>query len=253
MRLFTWLAPSIPLEFYRALAGQLSNALGAEVSVTSITSASGPAPRGHEPFSSGEADLGALCGPTLGWLLARTPPAVTLLAAPVPKDSHAAGRPVYFADLVVRRDSTVRSVEDLRASRLAYNDRRSQSGWFSVLGRVGDVEFFSSCERTGSHAHSIEAVRRGEADVAAIDSTATLDRKGLRTVERLGPFAIQPIVARAGLAPGIVDEVARTLTTLHSSPSGQRCLELAGYLRFVTADQQAYRSATGDGLPADVG
>jgi ABC-type phosphate/phosphonate transport system substrate-binding protein len=79
-----------------------------------------------------------------------------------------------------------------------------------TLARRGTPEGrFSEVLRTGSHARSLEAVRTGRADVAAIDShlfavLAADDpslRSDLATIESLGPSPSQPLAAGPALGP----------------------------------------------------
>src|SRR5437763_17012870 len=129
------------------------------------------------PFADGRADFGFVCAPTYRWMRER----VTLLPALVPDDRRAAGRPVYFADVVVRADSNVQRFDDLRRRGWAYNDRNSKSGWFSMLERAGgDTRFFSALVHAGSHLQSLAAVRDGRVDAAAIDSGAVSHPAGHR-------------------------------------------------------------------------
>lgn len=72
-------------------------------------------------------DLG--CAFMCGWPFVRGVADVVPVAAPVLADARAAGRPVYWTDLVVRADSAARGIEDLQGQRVAYTVRDSQSGF----------------------------------------------------------------------------------------------------------------------------
>ena len=84
------------------------------------------------------------------------------------------GRPVYFSDLIVRRDVAAVSFEELRGRLRAYNDRCSLSGYFNLLARLRvlgeDRHFLRTARRSGSHLRSVELTARGEVDGAAVDS-----------------------------------------------------------------------------------
>ncbi len=94
------------LPVYRCLADRIAQDLGHEVQLITGTS--------FEQFERGDADLGVICGLPCVWLAARNPAPVGPLAAPVPAGERYAGRPVYYSDVVVRRDSAISSLEDLR-------------------------------------------------------------------------------------------------------------------------------------------
>ncbi len=125
-----------------------------------------------------------MCAPSLFWLRELAVPQVELLpAAPVFRDGRAMGRPVYFSELVVQRDSPAGSFLDLRGRSWTYNDPCSLSGYYNLLKKLAemgeDVEFFGRTCCSGSHLNSMELVASGEVDAAATDSNVL--RIGLRS------------------------------------------------------------------------
>ena len=228
LRIISYLSPSIPADFFRLIAADI----GAELEFNEAIS--GPLPGDDEPFTTGRSDVGFVCSPTYRWLRG----AVDLLPLPLPLDQRAIRRPVYFGDVVVRRESAATRLEDLRGGVWAYNDRNSNSGWFSMLERLGD-SFFSRCIASGSHLNSIEMVRYGEADAASIDSNVLRMRpwSGLRVIESWGPFPVQPAIVRAGVAVETKAHVARHLLTLHT----RHDLRPFGFERFIEPDDSLYR------------
>ena len=119
VRFVSYLSPGIPRAFFEAVVEHVGRALGQRTSLSVESRVSGPLRGVEDPFSRGEADVGFMCAPSLFWLLEReTPPVELLPAAPVFRDDRARGRPVYFSELVVRRDSPAGSFLDLsRAAR----------------------------------------------------------------------------------------------------------------------------------------
>lgn len=235
LRLVTYLSPSIPAELFHLIAADIGASVSFEEAI------SGPLAGDEEPFTRGAVDLGFICAPSFRFLNAaeRT---VELLPLPVPVDPRAKGEPVYFADVVVRADSTARSLDDLRGRRWAYNDRNSKSGWFSLLERCGEPDaFFSAVVASGSHLRSLEMVARGDADAAAIDSNV-LRLHGtpeLRVLESWGPFAIQPAIIRAAMPEETKARVAQALLTIHERHGD--ALQRFGVARFTVGDERAYR------------
>lgn len=227
MRLITYLAPSLPPALFETIARHV----GAQVVFEERIS--GPLAGDDEPFSRGEADIGFVCAPSYRVLRGT----VELLPALVPLDVRANARTVYFADVIVRSDSPFRSFDDLRGARWAYNDRNSRSGWFSMLERAGGAEFFGGLLHAGSHLRSLDAVIRGEADAAAIDSNvlALHGHKELRVIESWGPFAIQPSIIRAALPEERKRGVAAALLAIRRD-------ELApfGFAGFTPVAEAAY-------------
>ena len=227
MRLITYLAPSLPIALFETIARKLDAELLTEERI------SGPLAGDDEPFSRGEADVGFICAPSYRVLRGT----VELLPALVPLDPRANARPVYFADVVVRRDSRFRNFDDLRGATWAYNDRNSRSGWFSMLDRAGSSDYFGALVHAGSHLQSLDAVASGRADAAAIDSNVLglHGRDELRVIESWGPFAIQPAIIRAAMTGAHKREVATALLSF-----GRDDLGAFGFSGFTPVSEAAY-------------
>lgn len=244
LRLVTYLAPGLPLALFEAVAAHLARELGVATHLSSDATRSAPEPGGPDPFRAGQADVGFLCAPGYLWLAALHPPAVELVpAAFVFDDPRCRGRPVYFADLVVTRGLRASSLADLRGRRWVYNDPCSLSGYFSVLAALEGLgagpDFFRSVRAVGSHHAALRAVERGEADCAAIDSNTLLSEhrrgaaQGVRVLESLGPYPVQPVVVRAGLARARKQAIADALLGMHDSAPGRGALARSGVTRFA--------------------
>lgn len=237
LRFLTYLAPSIPAGLFTLVARHVEERCGVPTALELETRISGPLEGDDDPFADGRADVGFVCAPTYRWMRDR----VTLLPALVPLDERAGGRPVYFADVVVRADSAVERFEQLRGRRWGYNDRNSRSGWFSMLDRVGsDTRFFSWLVHAGSHLQSLQAIRDGRVDAAAIDSNVLFlqPRDGLRVVESWGPFPIQPVIVRAGIDDALKARVAGALLGIHE----QHDLSPFGFARFTRVTPEDYEA-----------
>ena len=170
----------------------------------------------------------------------------------VPADPRAAGRPVYFADVVVRADDAAAGVADLAGRRWTCNDPESLSGWKSMLARLAEAgrerdphAFFSRVIASGSHRASLELVATGEADASAIDSNALALKlrddpalaARLRVVETWGPLPIQPILAAPDTPPADLAGAAQALLDLDAdSPP----LAAAGFRGFARVGPDFY-------------
>lgn len=250
LRFVTWLAPSLPLGLFAAVADGCAERLDRPVSLACVTDLSGPSPDA-DPLARGDADVGFLCPPTYRRMRARGA-SVELLAAPVFADPRADGLPVYFSDVVVPARSAARDLEDLRGGTFAYNDPASLSGWEclgpALAARGESLGFFSRYRRSGSHLASIELVARGEADAAAIDSNALslartsdpLRASAVRVLETWGPWPVQPAVVRGGVAPEVRRALRAALLSLHEQPRARAALAAFAVERFVPARECAY-------------
>jgi phosphonate transport system substrate-binding protein len=244
LRLITYLAPSIPAEFFRVVAAHVAETCGVQTNVEFEERISGPLGGDVDPFAEATVDVGFVCAPSYRWMRAKDPAAVQLLPAPVPLDPRANGRPIYFADVVVRADSRFAEFEELRGARWAYNDQNSRSGWFSMVERVKDPEaFFGSLVQSGSHLQSLHLVLAGAVDAAAIDSNALfLQRRehpelasALRTLETWGPYSIQPVIVRGGVDRELKSRIAKALLAMTPET-----LAPFGFRGFATVDDSAY-------------
>lgn len=254
LRFITYLSPGIPRAFFEAVVDHARRDLGYRASLRTETRVSGPERGTEDPFSKNEADVGFMCSPSFLWLRELSPPPVELLGvAPVFRDERNGGRPVYFCDVIVRRDGPIRSFAELRGGSWAYNDRCSLSGYYGLLHKLADMgadgRFFDRMLDSGSHLNSIEMVARGEADAATIDSNvlairfrsvpALRDR--LRVIESWGPFPVQPVVVRSELHPDLNEELRTSLLAVGSDRHASHPLLDFGLERFapVTYDDYA--------------
>lgn len=248
LRCATWLAPGLPIELFETVSNTVASALGTDATLVSYTTASGPDPD-DDPFARDEVDLGFLCAPSYRQLATRTPSSVRLLgAAPVFDDDRNGGRPVYFAELVVREDIPAATLRDLGGRRIGFNDHRSMSGMVALLGRLralGLDESFATLVPTGGHRESLQQLAAGTIDAASIDSNTLRTvgglRAGLRIVESWGPFPVQPLVIRAGLADRIHSVMTGALLTMHEDPVCASALAGHHVRRFAPVAEADYR------------
>ena len=253
LRCISFLSPSLPAGLFEAIVEHLGNRLGIPTSLRLDHRRSGPLPDDADPFQTGEAELGFLCSPAYLWLRERHRGAVELVPAGlVFADPRVHGRPEYFADVVVRADDPARSFEELAGRRWAFNDRASLSGYFALLERLEtgglDASFLGEMVPSGSHLESIRHVLGGDVDATPLDSNVLNiyraahpeEATRLRVIESLGPYPIQPVVARATLAAERKRAIAEALLEAHESPATAAALARFGVARFVPVDDTAY-------------
>lgn len=247
--LLNYLSPGLPAALFEGVAAYLETCLGFPIHVRHETRVSGPPPGARDPFSSGETDAAFMCAPPFFWLEARGAPVELLGAAPVFEDPRAAGRAVYFSEVIVRQESLAASLGDLRGGVWAYNDRCSLSGFYCLLERLAalgeDARFLGRLEASGSHWASTEWVLSGRATAAAIDSNvwrfcvrvAPELGERLRVLETWGPFPIQPLVVHRGLDAGLKAALREVLLGLEGAlPPELRDLGLTGFAPVTPAD-----------------
>jgi phosphonate transport system substrate-binding protein len=174
------------------------------------------------------------------------------VAAPVLSGDRYGGRPIYFSDVIVHRDSPCRSFLDLRGRSWAYNEVLSHSGYGITryhLVRLGETRgFFSEVVEAGFHQEAIRMVARGEVDGSAIDSQVLEIelrdhpelRGSLRVIDALGPSTIQPVAVSKRLDEGLRREVRDALVSLHEDPEVRAGLAESLVERFVPIGPKDY-------------
>lgn len=203
-------------------------------------------------LDAGQVHLGWICGLPYVWKAAKTPPQVELAAAPVMLHSRYGQRPVYFSDVVVRRDSRYRSFADLRGAVWGYNEPHSQSGYNVVryhLARLGETRgYFGRVVEAGSHLRALDMVLDGRIDAAAIDSTVLelelLARPQLepelRVIDSLGPSPMPPWVVALTVAPELRAAIRAILWQMHETPEGRAILAQGQISRMAPVQDRDY-------------
>jgi phosphonate transport system substrate-binding protein len=205
----------------------------------------------NQMLEAGAVDYGFICG--YPYILAHDQPVpkVELVAAPVPKDPRYQHKAVYFSDLVVRKDSPFKTLQDLRGRTYVFNEETSNSGYNmprSYLVKLGLTNgFFGKVLRSGSHEASIRMVAQGLADASFVDSLVLdYDRaKGVgeaaqvRVIDSLGPVATVPFVVSAA-ALSTAGPLKARLLTMHEDSRGRQILDEAFLDRFVEVSDADY-------------
>ncbi len=194
--------------------------VSARAGVTLVHEAAASYERLAERVQEGELDL-AWLPPLVYVRLERkqlTVPLVTL---------QREGRATYQAVLVVRPDSAIRALEDLRGTRAAWVDPLSAAGYVLPRGQLharglGPQGLFAIERFLGSHPAALDAVRSSEADVAgthgSADDAGLLVQQGkpdpsLRVLATFGAIPADVIGARKGLPEDVRTNVARAFVS----------------------------------------
>lgn len=240
----TCLAPNVR-PMYAAVADYVSRRLGIETELVDCEEY-------ERYFDALEDDVHFVCSVPYIVLSERDDPPVEVLAAPVLEGERCGGRPVYFSDVIVRRDAPFESFADLRGASWAYNEPFSHSGYGVTryrLVEMGETDgFFGRVVEARFHEQSIEMVRRGEIDASAIDCQVlavamrddpTLERD-LRIIDSLGPSTIQPVTVARRLPQDLRRDLRSALLEMGDDPEGRRGLALGLVQRFVPVEDADY-------------
>jgi phosphonate transport system substrate-binding protein len=203
-----------------------------------------------------EVDVAFICGLAYIEIESIGVSPVEPIAAPVLRGERYQGKPIYFSDVIVRRDSPFQSFTDLRECSWAFNEPYSQSGYGITrhhLVRLGETNgYFGKIIEAGWHERSIRLVASGEVDASAIDSQVLAAElrdnpelvPQLRVVETLGPSTIQPVVAARQLPSSLKSDLRDAILSLSDHREAGTCLEQGLVERFVAmcdADYQDLR------------
>lgn len=243
IRFATYLAPNM-YPVYQCVADYVGRQLGCrtELAVGEVFTA----------FASGDVDVAFICGLPYVQLTRLNPAPVELLAAPVLRGERYRNQPIYFSDVIARRDSQYHAFADLRGCRWAYNDVNSHSGYnitrYSLV-QLGETRgFFGRVVEAGFHQEALRMVADGRVDASAIDSQVLAiemrehpDLVGsVRIIDTLGPATIQPIVAARHVSAALKDELRAVLCAIGDDPTSRDALDYGFVARFVAIADTDY-------------
>jgi phosphonate transport system substrate-binding protein len=243
LRFGTYLAPSL-LPVYEAVTEQVGRRLGVATELVVETS--------YESCAKDENEVCFVCSLPYVTFERRGLDVAVPVAAPVLEGARYRGRPIYFSDVIVQRDSPFRSFLDLRGRSWAYNEPLSHSGYGITRYHLVTLEetngFFGQVVEVGFHQEAIRMVARGEVDASAIDSQVLAielrDHRELaehvRVVEALGPSTIQPVAVSRRVPEDLREAIQDILVTM-AEDAGLRERLGAGLIeRFAAVDAGSY-------------
>src|ERR687892_340294 len=120
LRFGTYLAPSV-LPVYETVTREVGRRLGIDTELVVETS--------YESCERDENEVCFVCSLPYVMFERRGLDLAEPVAAPVVQGERYRGRPIYFSDVIVRRDGRFESLLDLRGRSWAYNEPLSWSGY----------------------------------------------------------------------------------------------------------------------------
>lgn len=243
LRFGTYLAPSV-LPVYEAIAEEVGRRLGVATELIVETS--------YESCEKDENEVCFVCSLPYVMFERRGLDLAVPVAAPVLEGARYRGRPIYFSDVIVHRDSPFRSFIDLRGRSWAYNEPLSHSGYGITryhLVTLGETNgFFGEVVEAGFHQEAVRMVVRGEVDGSAIDSQVLAIElrdhpelgEQVRVVETLGPSTIQPVAVSRRVPEDQRDAIRDVLLTMADDPEVRERFAIGLIERFVPVDATSY-------------
>lgn len=232
------------VERYRHLADYLSNQLGVEIKIT-IMSRYGEV---IKRFKSLRLD-GAFLSPytaTMGIIELNLEPLVN----PVNLNGESTTQGYIF----VRKDSSIRSIADMRGGTIAFVDPSTLEGYLFPLvflkqHGVNNINgFFSRSYFTGSHASTIYAVLDGRADIGAAKSTVYKKLvksdpsigQELRIIAESLKVPEFTLCIRSEIDQDLRDRISDLLLHMNETPEGQKVLKQFQAQRFNKSNKDDF-------------
>ncbi len=173
-----------------------------------------------------------------------------LLAAP-----QAYQKTVYYAYIIVAKDSPITSFKALRGKTFAFADPLSNTGKIVpeyMLSKMHETPetFFKKVIYTYAHDKSIKAVAQGVVEGASVDSLVWeyLNRvhpeltAKTKIIEKSPPYAIPPVTVHKGLDPSLKKGLRAIFLNAHRDERGKELLDKMMIDKFVMVEDSAYDS-----------
>lgn len=187
-----------------------------------------------QAISSGQVDLAQIAGGGYANVDAQ----VGNLVAPILTPRQAEGETGYYSALVVRANSPIRSLADMKGKSLGYVDFNSTSGYlvprakFREQGLDPDT-YFGKTSFAGGHTQAVMALANGQFDAAILQASGgdpqqgftrgalhTMARRGLvdlkdfRIIWTTGPIPSEAVIVRTDRPQAMIDLVRGTMAAL---------------------------------------
>lgn len=228
---------------YEPLAKYLSKKIGLKVTVVYLDS------YGEVCDKFIYKQLDAAFFGSFSYALTRAKAGIQPIARP---DYH--GTSTYRGLIVVKEDSNIKDIADMKDKRLALVHRATFAGYlyplhyFKQHGINDLVLYFSKISYMGSHDKAIFALLGGKADVATpkdlvyqrvVRENSDLERK-LVVLSVSGPVPSNTLCVSKNLEPGLKDKLKDALLSLDDDEEAKPVLEALGAARFIETRDEDY-------------
>ncbi len=187
-----------------------------------------------QAISSGQVDLAQIAGGAYANVEAQ----VGSLVAPILTPRQAEGETGYYSAVVVRADSPIRSMADMKGRSLGYVDFNSTSGYLVPRAKfreqgIDPETYFSKTSFAGGHTQAVMALANGQFDAAILQASGgdpehgftrgalhTMVRRGFvalkdfRIIWTAGPIPSEAVVVRTDRPQALIDTARGVLASM---------------------------------------
>lgn len=174
---------------------------------------------------------------------------------PLVRPHHSEGLSSYYGMIFVRKQSGIRSAEDMYGKRMVFVDRATTAGYLLPLdyfvqnGITDYTTWFADYYFAGTHEDAILEVLKGNADVGAAKSTIfyQLVRNNPQILDNLEILATSLHVpentfcVRSDLSDGLTTLLQEHLLSMHLTPEGRMVLNTIGIQHFIQTTVEDYQ------------
>lgn len=168
------------------------------------------------------------------------------------------GEPFYNCVIIVRKDSGIEKLEDLKGKKFAFTDRESTSGYLfprAMLAEEGitSLKFFSETIFTGGHDSSFQGVYQNYIDGAGIFDYAFVrepdplpEVKELKIIKKSDPIPMGPITINKNLDKEVAEKLKKALLKVGKTEETKIIAEkikVDGYVEAQDSDYDSIRKA----------
>jgi phosphonate transport system substrate-binding protein len=207
-----------------------------------------------DDFADGALDAGFISGLAYVHMTNQQPSPVEPIAAPVLQGIHDQHTPYALSDIVVRKDSGLSTVEDLRGCAWAtcipvQHEKISQAEYSLMYEAFFEQMPFKNRKVTRSHAQSLRLVLDGRVDAAAIDShllDIVFDQSPkmatqLRIVGTFSASTMPPVVVSSRVDPLLTQRIQAACLDIHQNPFFAHRLQEGSIERFLPVTDEHYQ------------
>ena len=179
----------------------------------------------------------------------------TLEVIPLARPQFLGGKSSYYGLVFVRKDSGIKTAEDLRGKKMVFVDRATTAGYllprayFKQLGILNYADWFASYYFSGTHEDAILEVLHGHADIGAAKNTIfykmaqanPLITKNLQILATSPQVPANTLAVRKDLPEELRIKLKEKLLSMQKTANGKKILAEFGAEKFISTSSQDYQ------------